>query len=89
MKTYSLLPFEFKRCADDTVLLVNECGDYLFLSSVDFKNVCEKRFNDLSIDVRHLLVSRHMISDSDHMEMALELCANKYRSRREYLVSAH
>lgn len=88
MNAYSLLPFEFRRHADGSVLLVNECGDFLSVSAADFQCLCEKRFGDLTEGARHSLVSRHLICESARLDSTLELCANKYRSRREYLNSS-
>ena len=36
---YLLLPFEFKRRKNGDVLLVNECGDYVFLCDSDFEKL--------------------------------------------------
>ena len=36
MSEYSVLPFQFKHLSDDTVLLVNEGGDFVFLDHDTF-----------------------------------------------------
>lgn len=82
---FRLLPFEFKRLSDKTVLAVNECGDFIKLSSSDFCALSEKRFEELPYNILHRLESRHFIADEEHLQTAVALCANKYRSRREYL----
>ena len=46
--SYRLLPFEFKRKANGEVLLVNECGDFVFLSPDDFRNLSQKQFGAFS-----------------------------------------
>lgn len=88
MEAFRLLPFEFKRCPDDSVLLVNECGDSLSICSSEFDALHQKKFEEISPDVLHRLESRHFIASEKHLETALALCANKYRSRREYLHSS-
>lgn len=85
---YVLLPFEFKRHSDGRVLVVNECGDSSYLSNRDFDCLTAKDFASIPEDVLHSLESRHMISNEEQLDMALELLANKYRSRREYLKEA-
>ena len=52
---YLLLPFEFKRRKNGDVLLVNECGDYVFLCDSDFEKLTAKSFGLLSADVLHRL----------------------------------
>jgi len=84
-EVYRLMPFEFKRRSDNEVLLVNECGDFYFLSEGDFRSLAEKRFDNLSMTVLHGLESRHFIAGDRHLQTAVSLSANKYRSRREYL----
>lgn len=84
MSSYQLLPFEFKR-KDSHVLLVNECGDYAEVTPEVFAHLAEKRFDAIPKDVLLRLESRALIADARHVETALMLAANKYRSRREYL----
>lgn len=86
--TYRLLPFEFKRKANGEVLLVNECGDFVFLSPDDFRNLSQKQFGALPETTLHRLESRQMIADEKHFNTALMLLGNKYRSRREYLFTS-
>lgn len=90
MKTssYSLLPFEFKRNANGEVLLVNECGDFTTLKAEDFDRLTGKRFDDIADSVLHRLESRHIIADEKHLQTVMQLLANKYRSRREYLFTS-
>ena len=83
--SFRLLPFEFKRKANGEVLLVNECGDFLYLPSDEFLLLAEKRFEDLPQSTLHRLESRHIITEEKHFHTALSLLGNKYRSRREYL----
>lgn len=84
MNAYQLLPFEFKR-KNDHVLLVNECGDYAEVAPEIFEALVEKRFETIPQEVLLRLESRAIIADRHHLDTALLLAANKYRSRREYL----
>ena len=83
-----LLPFEFKRRDSGDVLLVNECGDYIYISNSEFNKFTSKAFEELSADTLHSLESRGFISEEGHVDTALMLSANKYRSRREYLLTS-
>ncbi len=85
---YRLLPFEFKRKETGEVLLVNECGDFLVLSSDEFLKLSQKRFCELSQDTLHRLESKHFVAEEKHFHTALSLLGNKYRSRREYLFAS-
>ena len=85
---YVLFPFEFKRKDKENVLLVNECGDYIFISSTEFNKLTSKTFEELPANVLHSLESRGFISEEGHVDTALMLSANKYRSRREYLLNS-
>lgn len=82
---YRLLPFEFKRQKTGDVLLVNECGDFIFLNASNFEQLAAKKFDIIPANVLHKLESRHFIATDEHFDSALMLAANKYRSRREYL----
>ena len=88
MAKFQILPFEFRRFPDDSVLLVNECGDSVFIQASEFDALHQKRFEEIPLEVLHRLESRHFIATSTHLETAISLCANKYRSRREYLHSS-
>lgn len=85
---YSLLPFEFKRFGNNFVLLVNETGDYLKLTQENFRCLCNKKIEDLPKDISYKLESRHFISKVNNLDLSLELLANKYRSKREYLYTS-
>lgn len=82
---FRLLPFEFKRLPNGHVLAVNECGDFVKLTASDFAALAEKRFNNLPAETLHCLESRHFVVQDAHLQTALALLSNKYRSRHEYL----
>ena len=85
---FVLLPFEFKRRDSGDVLLVNECGDYTAIADSEFDKLAAKAFGELPADTLHSLESRGFIIEEEHVETALMLSANKYRSRREYLLTS-
>ncbi len=78
---YTLLPFQFARFQDD-VLLVNECGDFIFITSEDF---------DLLI--RDLLPREHpsfynlksKLFLAEDKQIAIRKTTAKYRSRKAFL----
>ncbi len=84
MSAYQLLPFEFKR-KNDHVLLVNECGDFVEMQPDEFQALTEKNFGAISPQTLHRLESCAFIAEERHLNTALLLAANRYRSRREYL----
>ena len=88
MKSFKLLPFEFKRYSKGDVLLVNECGDFDFVTKESFSSLVNERFEDIDEEVLHRLESRNIIADENHLQTSLTLSANKYRSRREYLCAS-
>lgn len=81
---YHILPFEFARY-DKNVLLVNECGDYAWVSSANFDEIRNGYFDSLPDKLLHKLESRHFISCWDNLSTAVELSAAKYRSRKAFL----
>ena len=88
MKSFKLLPFEFKRCSNGVVLLVNECGDFDFVTKDAFSSLVNEQFENIDEGVVHRLESRNIIADEKHLQTSLTLLANKYRSRREYLCAS-
>lgn len=88
MNAFQLLPFEFKRMSNGEVLIVNECGDFAFINAFDFANLTAKEYQSIPESVLHQLESRHFIATNGHLHTALNLAANKYRSRREYIYTS-
>ena len=82
-ETYTLLPFQYKRWDRDTFLIVNECGDYNFIGYDDFSSfIGHKLSTDRSIFLD--LKSKHFLAEND-LPTAIELMANKYRTRKSFL----
>lgn len=81
---YSILPFQFKRF-DDDVLLVNECGDFLFLSKQEFDLFVRHILGEKSVTFYNLK-SKLFLSDSKkNTELAVLKSAARYRSRKAFL----
>jgi len=84
-QSYYFLPFRFKRFSSSKVLLVNDAGEYLFLSPVEF----EKFINhEIKIDSQIFLnlKSKHFIYDApEKLPSIIEILATKYRTKKAFL----
>ncbi len=79
-----LLPFQFRYHPNGQVLLVNECGDYSFVSQSTFEDIISGTFtrdNRLYFDLQ----SRLFLKETGNDEFSLQKAAAKYRSRKAYL----
>jgi len=79
-----LLPFQFRYHPNSRVLLVNECGDYLFVSQKTFEELISGRIaqdNTSYFDLQ----SRLFLRSSEEDVFAIQKAAAKYRSRKAYL----
>ena len=81
--TFTLLPFQFKRIDDETLLVANECGDFHFLTKDEFDNLVSGSLLPES-NVYNDLLSKHFIAE-ENIALPLELIATKYRSRKRFL----
>jgi len=84
MSDYRLLPFQFRQFPDDSMLLVNECGDYYFLSNQQFDQL-RGDLTGIDRDVLFDLESRHFIAQPQRLASAIDLTATKYRSRKQFM----
>lgn len=82
--SYQLLPFEFSHF-DENFLLVNECGDYSFITSDEFNLLVHDEIEKLSTQKIHELESKHFIAHRENINTAITLSAAKYRSRKAFL----
>jgi len=83
MKTlYRFLPFRFKR-KNNKVLLVNDVGDFYFVSDNKFKEFIKKEMDVSSHDFMNLS-SKQMVF-KDHLPEIIELMATKYRTKKQFL----
>lgn len=81
---YELLPFQFRRFNDD-VLLVNECGDFLFLPKQEF-DCFVRHILDGQSDAFYALKSKLFLSDNEkNTELAIQKSSARYRSKKAFL----
>lgn len=80
---YTTLPFTFKRFDDQTYLLVNQAGEYIFISAADLKLLANENLAPDSA-VAQDLRSKHFISHTD-TATAVNLLATKLRTRKGFL----
>jgi His-Xaa-Ser system radical SAM maturase HxsB len=80
---YGLLPFRFHRPDPDTELLVNECGEFLFVPVGTVRKIVRREpLEDNQLYAT--LKSRHFIYDS-YSSPLLDILAAKYRSKFEFI----
>lgn len=82
--TYQLLPFQFRHWRGSRFLLVNEVGDYCFLSRDDFSSLIGQQLNSETKLFRDLK-GKHFLATEADLPLAIELLANKYRTRKGFL----
>jgi uncharacterized protein len=78
-----LLPFTFRRLPGDTVLIVNQAGDFLFISSDDLNSLIDDSLTDTDVLAQNLH-SKQIIAQSD-LPLQIDLLATKLRTRKAYL----
>ena len=79
-----LLPFQFRCHPNGRILLVNECGDYIFVSQETFEALISGKItpnNPSYFDLQSRLFLRRTEEDA----FAIQKAAAKYRSRKAYL----
>ncbi len=79
-----LLPFQFRYHPNGRVLLVNECGDYLFVSQETFEELISGRIKPDNVSYFDLQ-SRLFLRRTEEDFFAIQKAAAKYRSRKAYL----
>jgi His-Xaa-Ser system radical SAM maturase HxsB len=77
------LPFQFHQHSNGKILLVNECGDYYFISSKTFEDIISRKIDENNNDFYNL--KSRLFLDNGTDNPALQKTAAKYRSRRTYL----
>ena len=82
---YQMLPFQFARFPEHDVLMVNECGEFLFLEENRFDSLVRHEFDESSEDFLNL--KGKLFVAQDDPEVALQKIAAKYRSRKSFSVS--
>ena len=80
---YKLLPFQFLQFDSNRRIIVNEVGEYLFVSNDDFDRFVTHnldRHSDLYLDLK----GKHFLFDSNSAA-PFELLATKYRTKKAHL----
>jgi len=80
---YRLLPFQFLQFSADRKIVVNEVGEYLFVSDHDFDAFVSHRLppsSDIYLDLK----GKHFLFDSDS-PAPFEMLATKYRTKKAHL----
>ena len=82
-KELHLLPFQFSRFDNDDYLLVNESGEYIFISEDNFHKLTQGVLPPDS-PYYYDLKSRHFIN-TEHLPETLEMISAKYRTRKRFI----
>lgn len=79
LSSYQLLPFRFHRLDEQTEILVNECGEYLFVPKGTARNIVRKELSTNS-ELYPALKAKHFIYDESSSPL-LDVLATKYRTK--------
>ena len=80
---YQILPFNFERFDDRSVLVSNYVGEYLLMTNSDFSRFIDKTLTE-DEDVFLNLESKQIIC-RDHIEDVINMLATKYRTKKSIL----
>lgn len=80
---YNLLPFQFSIFDKDNYILVNESGEFIFLSKNDFYELINNNLPSNSTSYNDLK-SSHFIY-TDHLPETIEMISAKYRTRKRFI----
>lgn len=83
MSNYHILPFQFKHMPNEEVLLVNECGDFIFLSHQAFDNFIRHQLHEK--DPNFFNLKSHLFLAQNELEVSLRKMAARYRTRKSFL----
>lgn len=82
-ESYKILPFQFKRTKNDEVLLVNECGDFIFLNVQDFFDFIRHSLSSESSCFAAL--KSHLFLSTNDIDVAIRQTAGRYVTRKSFL----
>ena len=82
-KPYTLLPFKFERINSESVFISNECGECIFVTNEDFKNLVNYRM-DTNSDSFSNLKEKQIVTDTEVVPM-VDMLATKYRTKKSFL----
>jgi His-Xaa-Ser system radical SAM maturase HxsB len=80
---YRLLPFRFLRFDDERTLVVNDAGDFHYVSNTDFSSFVAHRLpphSEAFLDLK----AKHFLFDNENVA-PFELLAMKYRTKKSFL----
>lgn len=83
MNSYTLLPFRFEQFNDFERLIVNETGEFLFISNQDFEKLVDYQLDTRS-EVFLNLKAKQIVTDTD-VEPVIAMLATKYRTKKGFL----
>lgn len=78
-----ILPFQFSRFDSDNYLLVNESGEYIFLTNGDFEKFTHSNLPPDS-PCYYDLKSKHFLN-TEYLPETLEMVSAKYRTRKKFI----
>ena len=81
-KPYQLLPFRFMRLNNNKRLVVNEVGEYIFLSEENFAELVNYTLDHQSV-VFLDLKAKHILTDTS-VAPAIDMLAIKYRTKNYF-----
>ncbi len=79
-----LLPFLFQRERDHQVLLVNQCGDFLFVTPGEFESILADQIVQGS-DLYYKLKGRLFLADDADLTFQTDRIADQLRTRKAFL----
>ena len=83
MSEYKILPFQFKHIFNNDVLLVNECGDFIFLQHNTFDSFIRYQLSEE--DPAFFQLKSHLFLAQEELETSLQKIAARYRTRKSFL----
>lgn len=84
-KPYYYLPFRFQRFPESTMLLINEVGEYLFLTTYEFEKLINYQLSEED-KIYYDLKSKNFIYDSvKNLPFIVDILATKYRTKKAFL----
>lgn len=84
MQPYKLLPFNFKKVNASGYLLVNQAGEYYYLTNQDFNAFHSKTLDPSSIQFGNLK-AKHFLYTNNDINLAIKLLATKLRTRKSFI----
>jgi len=85
MSEYTILPFQFNRTKQDDVLLVNECGDFLFLDNDNFDLFVRHLLPKNSSEFYKLKSHLFLAESDEELAISIEKISARYRTRKSFL----